>query len=412
MNLLGGLGFAVAIAFCVLKYHTTSLQDVVSYQLLIPVALLAFAGLTKSAQLPFSTWLLGAMVAPTPTSALLHSATMVKAGVYLLIRLAPAMHDNLVGYMVAFIGGFTFFVASMIAISQSDGKKVLAYSTISNLGLITACAGVGLPETIWAAILLVIFHAVSKSMLFQGVGAVENSLYSRDIEDMQSLILRLPKLAYILIVGILGMFVAPFGMLISKWAALKAFVDANNTMLILFIAFGSATTMFYWTKWLCKLVSVCKVVQPVKDVTKKNEYFSLFIHAILVIGLCLLFPIMSIFIVEPLLSEMFGYTVTVLSAGNLYIMIIMLLSVIIFPSVAYLFSEHVHKKYVISYMNGANVGDNTNFVDAHGKPRELILSNWYMTDIFGEQKLLIPGQILSAVVLLILLCLIVGGGLL
>ena len=103
--------------------------------------LLAFAGLTKSAQLPFSSWLLGAMVAPTPSSALLHSATMVKAGVYLLIRLAPAMAGNLTGMTVAFIGGFTFIAASMMAIAQNDGKKVLAFSTVSNLGLIVACAG-------------------------------------------------------------------------------------------------------------------------------------------------------------------------------------------------------------------------------------------------------------------------------
>ena len=129
---------------------------------LIPVILLAFAAMTKSALLPFSKWLLGAMVAPTPTSALLHSATMVKAGVYLLIRLAPVMSETLVGNMVALVGGFTFLIASMLAITVSDGKKVLAYSTISNLGLIAACAGVGTTETVWAAVLLVMFHAVSK----------------------------------------------------------------------------------------------------------------------------------------------------------------------------------------------------------------------------------------------------------
>ena len=95
----------------------------------LPVAMLAFAALIKSAQLPFSSWLLGAMVAPTPSSALLHSATMVKAGVYLLIRLAPALSGSLSGQLVSFIGGFTFIVASMMAIAQTDGKKILAFST-------------------------------------------------------------------------------------------------------------------------------------------------------------------------------------------------------------------------------------------------------------------------------------------
>ena len=91
------------------------------------------------------------MVAPTPSSALLHSATMVKAGVYLLIRLAPALYGNLCGMVVAFIGGFTFITTSMMAIAQNDAKKVLAFSTISNLGLIVACAGIGVEQTVWAA---------------------------------------------------------------------------------------------------------------------------------------------------------------------------------------------------------------------------------------------------------------------
>ena len=258
MNLLGGLGFAVAIAYAAISLQVINIQDLVALAVssdakaglaLIPVVFLAFAGLTKSAQLPFSGWLLGAMVAPTPTSALLHSATMVKAGVYLLIRLAPAMEGNLAGLMVTTIGGFTFLVTSMLAISQDDGKKVLAYSTISNLGLITACAGVGMHEAVWAAILLMMFHAVSKSLMFLSVGAVENCTGSRNIEDMHGLIVKLPGLAYVMIIGIAGMFLAPFGMLISKWAALKAYVDSGSILLVIFLVFGSATTLFYWTKW-------------------------------------------------------------------------------------------------------------------------------------------------------------------
>ena len=232
MNLLGGLGFSVAIAVLVQNTGSVQLSDAIAFGGALPLACLALAGLTKSAQLPFSSWLLGAMVAPTPSSALLHSATMVKAGVYLLIRLAPAMHGTAVGMMVSLIGGFTFIAASMMAIAQNDGKKVLAFSTISNLGLIVACAGIGVEETVWGGVLLMIFHAVSKSMLFQAVGATENCLGSRDIEDMHGLLLRLPKLTYIMGIGIAGMYLAPFGMLISKWVALKAFVDSEMCFLL------------------------------------------------------------------------------------------------------------------------------------------------------------------------------------
>jgi len=277
MNLLGGLAFAGAIAYCAIKLGKLDLNEILKMGtsgtvILIPVILLSFAALTKSAQMPFSKWLLGAMVAPTPTSALLHSATMVKAGVFLLIRLSPALHGNLAGTMVTMVGGFTFLMTSLIAISQSDAKKVLAYSTIANLGLICACAGIGTQESVWAAILLVIFHAVSKSLMFLSVGAVENTTGSRDIEDMHGLIVRLPALAFVMIVGIAGMFLAPFGMLISKWAALKSFIDSNDILLICFLVFGSAATLFYWTKWLGKLVSVIHHSERLPNTTKKNEW--------------------------------------------------------------------------------------------------------------------------------------------
>lgn len=415
MNLLGGLGLAIAIVYAAIKLNTVTLQVVVLAGIMdvkyaaIPIAFLAFAALTKSAQLPFSGWLLGAMVAPTPTSALLHSATMVKAGVYMLLRLAPALHGSQAGNMVALVGGFTFIAASMLAISQSDAKKVLAYSTISNLGLITACAGVGAMETIWAGVFLLIFHAVSKSMLFQDVGAVENSLGSRNIEDMDNLMMKLPRLAYIMVVGIAGMFLAPFGMLISKWAALKAFVDSSNTLLVLFLAFGSATTMFYWMKWFGKLLGLSNIKQ-VKDITKKNEIVSLYIHAFLMIVLCLTFLLLSKFVVEPMMKDMLVLGATsVLETGNLYVMIIMLLSVFIFPGVMMIITKKVKKKYVIAYMGGANTGDNKNFVNAFGDETRLYLSNWYMEDLFGEKKLLKISVAIAAAVIVVLLCVIVGG---
>lgn len=415
MNLLGGLGFAVAIGYCATQMHTINFDWLVEVgadpgPALIPVILLAFAGLTKSAQLPFSGWLLGAMVAPTPTSALLHSATMVKAGVYLLIRLAPALYDNLAGLMVTTIGGFTFFVASVLAISQSDGKKVLAYSTISNLGLITACAGVGMHEAVWAGILLMMFHAVSKSLMFLSVGAVENSLGSRNIEDMHGLIIKLPELAAVMIIGIAGMFLAPFGMLISKWAALKAFVDTKSVLLVIFLIFGSATTLFYWTKWLGSLVAVHHHSDRIENITKKSEWFSLVCHSVMMVALCLTFPFLSTYLIEPFLVTMFGTELpAVISSGNLFIMTMMLCAILILPLAVRFLTFGKKNKLVPSYMGGVNTGDDRSFVDSFGNEKKIYLANWYLDEIFGEKKILRPALAISAAALVILLVVAIGG---
>lgn len=417
MNLLGGLGYAIGIVWFALSHGSVTLADLVACGAMgdkvgiACVALLAFGALTKSAQMPFSQWLLGAMVAPTPTSALLHSATMVKAGVYLLIRLAPALEGSLAGLMIAVIGGFTFFSASLLAISQSDGKKVLAYSTISNLGLITACAGIGASETVWAGLFLIIFHAVSKSMLFQSVGAVENAIGSRDIEQMHGLILRLPRLACVMIIGICGMFLAPFGMLVSKWAALKSFVDAGGllgTLLVLFVCFGSATTLLYWSKWLSKLLAL-NHSRPVSDKTGVNEYLSLFAHAAMMLCLCISFPMLSEKVVQPIIETMYGAVPPTISTGNLIVMVIMLLCVFVFPACLFLVSRNLKGHEVMNYMAGVNTGDGQHFVDAMGRERELRLSAWYMENWFGEEKLMKPSLAIAAIAIVVVMALIVGG---
>ena len=147
MNSLGGAAFIVALAVIYQPNRhiwicTGSCWSRPANRIyLLSLALLCLAAFTKSAQFPFQSWLLGAMVAPTPVSALLHSSTMVKVGVYLVMRLAPAIGETFLSQCVAFFGAFTFLSAAALAVGQSNGKKVLAYSTISNLGLIFACAG-------------------------------------------------------------------------------------------------------------------------------------------------------------------------------------------------------------------------------------------------------------------------------
>ena len=158
--------------------------------------------------------------------------------------------------MVMLVGAITFLLCSFMAISQTNAKRVLAYSTIANLGLITACAGVGSPEAVWAAIFLILFHAIAKSLLFLCVGTAEHHIGSRDIEDMDLLFERMPRLARFMMLGIMCMFIAPFGMLIAKWATLVSFADMDQIALILILAFGSAATFMFWAKWLGKLAGI------------------------------------------------------------------------------------------------------------------------------------------------------------
>lgn len=415
MNLLGGLAFAGAILYAVLVLGVEDLQMLVAQtgeKAVLPVLLLAFAGLTKSAQLPFSKWLLGAMVAPTPTSALLHSATMVKAGVYLLLRLSPAMAANVAGIMVQLVGGITFLVASMFAITESDGKKVLAWSTVSNLGLITACAGVGTAETVWSGVILLIYHAVSKALLFQTVGAVENEIGSRNIEDMHGLYRRQPWLASALLIGIAGMFLAPFGMLIAKWEALTSFISAGGVSMLLVatVAFGSATTMVYWTQWLIKLLSIPAGTERQKNHSPLSVRLSLIVHVLLMLILCAAYPIFSEYFIMPMLHDIgFVGAYQLLSLSDRVVMILMLAAIFVIPALGWLISRKANFSKSMLYMSGINQGDHRHFSDSFGQPKKMYFANWYLSDVFGEKKLLKPAVIAAIVCILFSLMVALGG---
>lgn len=433
MNLLGGLGMAIGIVILGVKHEITDLSGLIetvnkdpkmAAVLAVPVICLAFGALTKSAQLPFSRWLLGAMVAPTPSSALLHSATMVKAGVYLLIRLAPVMSGQASGYLVGLVGGLTFLAMSMLAITVSDGKKVLAYSTLSNLGLITACAGVGTQETVWAAMFLVIFHAVSKSLLFQTVGSIEHQTGSRDIETMHGLVRRYPRLTWTLVIGIGGMFLAPFGMLVSKWAALKAFVDTGlssgklaeatiSTLLVLCICFGSATTLLYWAKWLTTILSSkANDVRQTNTITK-NQWTSLYTHAIAMVVIVFAFPLISSKVVNPYTATVFNNVMDVISVENILLTIFMVVFIFVVPTLTYfLVAKGRPFAKADRYFNGAGTEDNVGFIDSFGKEKREFLTSWYMEDMFGEHKMYKPSVIVSIVIIVAftIAAFIVGGG--
>jgi len=404
LNLLGGLGFSAAIIYLFTNAHTVELNQLsglASSVVLLPAALLAFAGLTKSAQMPFSSWLLGAMVAPTPVSALLHSSTMVKAGVYLIIRLSPVFAfvegGSTVGLFVAMVGAVTFLLTSFMAISQKDAKRVLAYSTIANLGLIVVCAGIGSYELVWAAIMLTIFHAIAKSLLFLSVGTVEHNLGDRIIESMDGLIVKMPKVAIGMVIGISGMFLAPFGMLISKWAALEGLVAANP-ILTVFVAFGSAATLFFWTKWLGKILMIKEKPVDFKAHVPGMEMFTLMSLAIMTVGVCLLFPLISTYALEPFVAAIYGHSY-MLDQSNVAILLIMMGLILVLPLRLLTYGELNYKP---QYLAGANMSEKEKFYGSLGLTQDVTMKSFYLNSIFGEDKLFKLG-VYSSIILIIIM---------
>lgn len=395
-NVLGGLAFSAALFYLGTHHIPPALTSLVprlgdaaapgsgGWQVLLPVSLLAIAALTKSAQMPFSSWLLGAMVAPSTVSALLHSSTMVKAGVYLLIRLAPSLPHTTAGLLLSFVGALTFMLASFLAVPQRNAKLVLAYSTIANLGLIVTCACTGDQRAIWAAVLLLVFHAVAKALLFLAVGTLEHKIGSRDIEDMDGLMVRRPVLAVILLIGMAGMFLAPFGMLVSKWAAIEALVQVN-LILPLLVAFGSGATLFFWCKWMGKILGQPDADSVTAASSQAEERVALLSLAALTVLLCAGYPLLSSVFIEPDLQRLFGRPLA-LGSSVLWIMPMMLVTIALLPLVL-LVRRSKQAREVAPYLCGANTGDSGSFVGSMGRTPELELKNYYLGEIFPDAQL-------------------------
>jgi len=405
MNLLGGLAFAIAIVLLQRQTGATELQEMLKLAsnktiLLLPAALLCFAGISKAAQLPFSNWLLGAMVAPTPVSALLHSSTMVKAGVYLVLRMSPIVTGTGVGLIVAVVGGVTFLIGSLAAITASDAKRVLAWSTVANLGLIVLCGGVGTYAAVWAGVLLIIFHAVAKCLLFLCVGVVEHKLHSRDVDAMSALIVKMPLVGGMMLIGMAGMFLAPFGMLISKWAVLKAVVDASPSLSLL-VVFGSSATLFFWVKWMGKLVQTVGIPDRIRHELHAGEAVAMCGLTVLTFLACVLFPLISLIFIEPYVDGLPYSNVPreLLGSGNVTIMILMMGMVMLFPLSMLFRSRGGGVKIVDPYLCGANVEGSIKFVGSGGTVETMAMNNYYMRNLLSERLMMGWGSAFCTVIL-------------
>ncbi len=198
----------------------------------IMLVLVLIGAFTKSAQFPFHFWLPNAMAAPTPVSAYLHSATMVKAGVFLLARLYPALSGtDLWFYILTSVGAVTFILGAYKALLRHDFKGLLAYSTISHLGLITLLLGLSTPLSPVAAIFHIINHAVFKASLFMVAGIVDHETGTRDMRRLSGLRRSMPETTTLAVLATGAMAGVPFlNGFLSKEMFFAATVAMSGTM--------------------------------------------------------------------------------------------------------------------------------------------------------------------------------------
>jgi ech hydrogenase subunit A len=332
MNQIGGL--AILITIIVLTKNgiaEASFSQILSQDsgsaLLLPMALLSAAALIKGAQMPFSKWLLGAMVAPTPVSALLHSSTMVKIAPFMILRLSPVLKNTPVATVIIGLTAFVFVAAAIAALSQDNFKRILAHSTIALLALMMMMAAVGTPVTITAALVLILFHGISKCMLFLNAGILEREFHIRQTSDMDRLGETGPFSAVVITIGFMSLLLPPFGAFIAKWISIESLGNFANdqkfigALAIVAVAGGGAVLSLLYFKVLGLLIARngSRDRIPVEQMHAVYAGTTLFLATCLVLGV-LSFPVLMIQVFVPVASQAIGLPFDVTTAGwNLHV---------------------------------------------------------------------------------------------
>jgi multicomponent Na+:H+ antiporter subunit A len=260
---LGGLVMLVGVVLLVVETGTTRMSQIFAEAPSGPVVsaalvLILVGALSKSAIFPFHFWLPGAMAAPTPVSAYLHAAAMVKAGIYLLARFAPAFADSEPWRpIVISLGVFTMLLGGVQALRETDLKRILAFGTVSQLGMLSVVLGFGTRDAALAGLALLISHALFKSALFLIVGVIDRQLSTRDITELSGLWRQAPVMAVAAVVAIAGMVgVPPTLGFAAKEGALTAFLDEASAgsgwgwVALAGIVLGSVLTTAYGIRFV------------------------------------------------------------------------------------------------------------------------------------------------------------------
>ncbi len=272
---LGGLVMLIGVVLIVVQADTTSLSVILADPPVGPVVdiavlLLLVGALSKSAIFPFHFWLPGAMAAPTPVSAYLHAAAMVKAGIYLVARLAPGFADTPFWRPTLItLGVFTMLLGGFQALRERDLKRVLAFGTVSQLGFLVVMLGYGTRDAALAGVALLLSHALFKSCLFLVVGVIDRQLSTRDIGELSGLGRQAPVMAtatFIVIASMAGViptlgFVAKETALTALWHEATAGAAWGIVALIGVVA-GSALTAAYGIRFLWGAFWTKRGVEP------------------------------------------------------------------------------------------------------------------------------------------------------
>jgi ech hydrogenase subunit A len=365
---LGGAVAFIAGAVLALHYYgTTSLADIpvagIEGLALLPLALLSVSAFTKSAQLPFQSWLLGAMVAPTPVSALLHSATMVNLGVYLLLRMSPSLVTaTSLNWLIALVGGASFLAASVVAMTQSNAKRVLAWSTVGNLGLITMCVGVSSALAITAGVILLLYHSISKALMFLSVGAAKERLGSEDIEDMQGIRTNMPFVSAALFIGVLTIVLPPFGMFASKWLISEAVTAFPSLMFIMGLGFAGIVVFYF--KWLGAVLSAGPGARSIKlkdDPLPRTYRWTLGTLMAGAIVLSALIGLVVQYLIAPFIERHFTlpegteYLYLFTLSGELPVLLLLTLTVLIFVGLRVILRPAPREEIAKPYAGGEEI---------------------------------------------------------
>ncbi|MFC4375952.1 Na+/H+ antiporter subunit A [Nocardia halotolerans] len=261
----GGLSMLVGIVILGLRYQTFLLSEMLAASspptgtaISVAIALVLVGALSKSAIVPLHFWLPGAMAAPTPVSAYLHAAAMVKAGIYLVARLAPAFAQSPPWHALLLpLGVVSMLLAGWRAIQVHDLKLVLAFGTVSQLGLMITMVAVGTPDAALAGLALVLAHAFFKACLFMVVGIIDHGAGTRDLRRLSGLGRRAPVLCAIAVAATISMaglppmlgFVGKESALSALWAA-ELLSQPARVALVAGVALGSAFTVAYSVRFV------------------------------------------------------------------------------------------------------------------------------------------------------------------